>query len=913
MDFDENNSILASKSEDLSIRATKGGIWVFSIRVIEEILYLIKLVVLARILNPEDFGLFGVALLIFDVMKIFSRTGFESALIQKKENIHPYLDSAWTVSIIRGTLLFLALFTIAPVAAYYFNAPKATPLIQVIGIAMMIGGFTNTGFTIFDKELHFNKRFAYQITGATIDFVLTVSLAIILQSVWSIVIGMLSGHLVRCIMSYILHPYRPHISSDFGKAKELWNFGRWILISAIMIFLITEVDDFFVGIMLGVTTLGFYQMAYKISNLPATEITDVISQVTFPAYSKVQDDEIKLREGFLKTLKNTSFLTFFAGGLIFTFAFDFTKIFMGDKWIPMVIVLQILVIWGIIRSLGITAAPIFKSIGKPELIPKIQSIQFILMIVLLYPLTAQYNIVGTSFAIVMPSLIANWILLYLTTKKIKCPRWEFSKLIIFPFISTIFMILSIFFVKIQFNLPDWFQFQFSGMISALFDLGILVSIAIAVFFGFIILFEIFFNYNLIKEGVTLIKQILGKYTGMDENTTSNGEFNPIRTNNSDIFKKLQEKMKKIALKYINVGTYKIGLILYNYLQNLKMRALYNKYSRIIKNKPKTTKSIIFFPSGVLENLPSSRFRCYNMAKYLKTQGYFTIIISPKLGINYRKKILKNLNPDWVWVQKAYHPYNRYKYFKNYKVLFDLDDSDFGNIFIRKAIHEFFEKSQLITCGSEFIKKYAEKFSNNVYKIWTAFPVDKEKVFEVRPKKQLIIGWTPVNADEYYDSIKLLYGPLSNLHKKYKIKFRIISRNAQKTSKLFSNLGWVQIYKFLPYNVFVKKIKEIDIGIHPLIKNPLNIAKSFGKTLNYMNAGIPCVVSNIGENSIFFKDGINGFLANTPKDWEIKLEKLIVDADLRNKIANCAFKDMENQLSLKNISEKYIKLLFGLNS
>ncbi|MHA1385790.1 MAG: lipopolysaccharide biosynthesis protein, partial [Candidatus Helarchaeota archaeon] len=464
---EETSAELSRYEDDLAMRAVKGSVWVFSIRAIEEILYLIKLIVLARILSPEDFGLFGIALLTLDIMKIFSRTGFESALIQKKEDIHPYLDSAWTFSIIRSVILCSVLFFIAPVVSFYFNAPESMHLIQVIGFVMLFGGLTNIGFTYFDKELQFNKKFIYLVTGSSLDFIVSILAALLLQNVWAIVIGMLVGHLSKCIMSYILHPYRPRLSRDVGKAKELWNYGRWILISYIILFLITELDDFFVGIFLGVTALGFYQMAYKISNLPATEITDVIGQVTFPAYSKVQNEEKKLREGYLKTLKNVSFLTFLSGGLIFTFAFDFTKIFMGDKWIPMVFAIQVLVIWGIIRSLATTATPVFQGIGKPEILPRIRLIQFILMAICLYPLTMQYGIVGTSFAVVIPSFLATWVILYLVIKEIKCSKGEFLKLIIYPLIITLIMISSIYFVKIYYNLPDWLHFSLNGMFSAL--------------------------------------------------------------------------------------------------------------------------------------------------------------------------------------------------------------------------------------------------------------------------------------------------------------------------------------------------------------------------------------------------------------------------------------------------------------
>lgn len=355
--------------ERLSHRVVKGGFWVFAIRIIDRIFYLIRLVILARILAPQDFGLLGIAMLTMLTLETFTQTGFQAALIQKKENIESYLNTAWTTMIIRGIILFSILYFIAPYAADFFKSPEAEPIIQVIGFSFLIQAFTNIGVIYFQKELEFNKQFVYQLSGTLADFIVAVSIALILRNVWALVFGLLAGNLVRFIVSYLVHPYRPRISFNFDKVKELSGFGKWVLGSSILVFLITQGDDIFVGKLLGVTMLGFYQMAYRISNMPATEITHLITQVTFPAYSKLQSDIPKLKEAYLKVLQVTAFLSFPIAGLIFALAPDFTKIFLGEKWMPMVPAIQVLVLWGLIRSLGATTGPVFYSMGNPKIIP----------------------------------------------------------------------------------------------------------------------------------------------------------------------------------------------------------------------------------------------------------------------------------------------------------------------------------------------------------------------------------------------------------------------------------------------------------------------------------------------------------------------------------------------------------------
>jgi O-antigen/teichoic acid export membrane protein len=484
-------------AKSLSHRVVKGGFWVFALRITERIFYLTRLIILARILAPHDFGLLGIAMLTMLTLENFSQTGFQAALIQKKENIDEYLNTAWTVGIIRGIILFITLYFIAPYVAIFFKTPQAESIIRVIGFSILINAFTNIGVIYFQKELEFNKQFIYQLTGTLADFVVAVSAALLLRSVWALVFGLLAGNAARLVASYFIHQYRPHINFDIGRAKELLGFGKWVLGSSILVFVITQGDDIFVGKLLGVTMLGFYQMAYKISNTPATEITHVISQITFPAYSKLQDNMPILREAFLKVLQLTAFLSFPIAGLIFVLAPDFTKLFLGQKWMPMVPAMQVLVFWGIIRSIGATVGPVFYGMGKPEINTKLQFIQLILLAILIYPLSIRWGILGVSLAVVFAALIANLGSVYMVIKITKCGAHNFYKMIALPLISLAIMVLSTSILR-----KYWLDI---GGISQFFLYGI---ICISIYPCIAYFFDRFFSYGMeypLKKALSLFK------------------------------------------------------------------------------------------------------------------------------------------------------------------------------------------------------------------------------------------------------------------------------------------------------------------------------------------------------------------------------------------------------------------------
>ena len=468
-DFVKN---LNDPGKNLSQRAVRGGFWVFSLRIVQQLFGLARLLIIARILSPHDFGLMGIALLTMATLETFSQTGFQAALIQKKEDIRSYLDAAWTVLILRGFILFAILYLIAPYAATFFEAPEAKPIIQVIGISVLLQAFTNIGVIHFQKELEFNKEFIYQFAGTLADFIVAVSAVLILGNVWALVFGLLAGNAARCFVSYLIHPYRPHLSSDIGKAKELFGFGKWIFGSSILVFLITQGDDIFVGKLLGVTALGFYQLAYRLSNMPATEITHVISQVTFPAYSKLQDDLPKLREAYLKVLQFTAFLSFPIAGLIFVLAPDFTRIFLGEKWMPMVPAMQVLVFAGLFRSIAATTGPIFHAVGKPKIDTKLQIVRLSVLAALIYPFTIKWGIFGTSIVVVLSIFVSNIGFCFNVIKITQCGIKNFSKTIAFPFVNGIIMASFIFILKADVNGVGILEFFLLLMVGVLTYLGI---------------------------------------------------------------------------------------------------------------------------------------------------------------------------------------------------------------------------------------------------------------------------------------------------------------------------------------------------------------------------------------------------------------------------------------------------------
>jgi len=486
-----------SKKKSLSHRVIKSGFWAFSLRIINRGFNLIRLIILARMLAPHDFGLMGIAMLTMATLETFSQTGFQQALIQKKENIKSYLDSAWTALIIRGIILFAILYFIAPYAASFFKASEAKNIIRAIGLSILFLAFTNIGVVYFQKELEFNKQFIYQISGTIADFIVVITAVIILKNVWALVFGLLAGNLTRCIVSYFIHNYRPHLSKDIRKVKELFGFGRWILGTSIITFLFNQGDDAFVGKVLGATMLGFYQMAYRISQLPASEFAKVISKVSFAAYSKLQDDVIKLKEGFFKTLNITSIVIIPLTGGIIMLAPEFTKIFLTQKWMPIVPVLRIITIAGMFRALATTGGALFQGKGIPSLDFKMNCIKLFTMVVTIYPLSLFFNMSGVAFAVTLGNIGSIPIWFTETSNITKASFKDFLNVILPPLLGTIMMCLVILLLKSII------------VVNNLLSFVIIIILAVISFFAFMHFIEKVSSFKTLDNLKLLIRSLVG--------------------------------------------------------------------------------------------------------------------------------------------------------------------------------------------------------------------------------------------------------------------------------------------------------------------------------------------------------------------------------------------------------------------
>ena len=314
-------------------RTVKSGIWVTATKLSIRLSQLLMLLILARLLSPRDFGLMGIALLVLSATRRFTDIGINAALIQDQQrNVDEYLNTTWSLEIARGALIFGVLLVTAPYIAAVFDEPGATNLIRVLGVSPLLYGLRNPGIVYFQKDLSFHRDFVFQSGGSITQFVVGVGYALYSPTVWALVLATVGKSAVKLVLSYVLHGYRPWPTFEFAVARKLVDYGKWITGASIVGFVYSEGDDAFVGWFLSATALGFYQYAYRIADMPASEASGIISQITFPAYSQLPGDLNELRGALLQTTRLTAFIAFPLSFGIAAVAPSFVPAVLGDEW-----------------------------------------------------------------------------------------------------------------------------------------------------------------------------------------------------------------------------------------------------------------------------------------------------------------------------------------------------------------------------------------------------------------------------------------------------------------------------------------------------------------------------------------------------------------------------------------------------
>ena len=379
----------------------------------------LKIIILARILSPSEFGLFGIASLILAFLEIFTETGINAFLIQEKSNIEKFVNTAWVISIVRGILISLLLLLSANFLTIFFDAPESKNLIYLIAVIPFLRGFINPSIVKFQKDLTFNKEFYYKTLSFVIDSGVAIWLAVTIKSASALVFGMIAGVIVELFISYLWIKPIPRLSFELDKLKLVLSRGKWITLWGILDYFYQHGDDIVVGKLLGTYSLGLYQTAYRVAILPVSEGGEIFNKVTFPVYVKIREDGDRLKRVFIKILITVAIFVIPFGLVLVLFPDWFVNTVLGIKWIEIVPVLPFLAIYAVLRAILGTSQSLFLALKKQKYVVYTLLVALAGMAIFIVPLVNNYGILGAGISALLGWLLAIPVIIYFIKKVFK--------------------------------------------------------------------------------------------------------------------------------------------------------------------------------------------------------------------------------------------------------------------------------------------------------------------------------------------------------------------------------------------------------------------------------------------------------------------------------------------------------------
>lgn len=349
-------------------KASRSAMWAGLTQVLSKGSVVVSTLVLARLLAPEDFGLFAVGMLVINYADRVKDLGVSAALVYRREPWHVLAGTGLSLALLSSGLLALGTFLLAPLAADFFGDDEARDLIRVLAVALLLTALSVVPDSQMRRALDFRRRMIPETAVAVVKGVVSVGLAVAGVGVWSLVWGQVAGVLAQMVLYWWLSDWSPRLGWDPVIARKLLAYGVPMSVIAVFAMVQENLDYLVIGRRLGTEQLGYYTMAFRIPELTVLAVCLVASQVLFPILSRLQDDIETLGRTYMATARFITTVTTALTVLLATSAGDVVSIAYGPGWEQSVPALRFIALFMLVYALGFHTGEVFKATGRPGLL-----------------------------------------------------------------------------------------------------------------------------------------------------------------------------------------------------------------------------------------------------------------------------------------------------------------------------------------------------------------------------------------------------------------------------------------------------------------------------------------------------------------------------------------------------------------
>lgn len=459
------------------------------------VISLLVLVIIARFLEPEAFGLVAMALLYIAFVQVFIEQGFGAAIVQRANLEEEHLDTAFWISITSGAFLTLVSISIAGFVADLFQQTQLESIVRWESLSLLIGGTASVQQAILRRQLDFKKLAVSSLVASTIGGIVGVALAIMQYGIWSLVAQHLVSTLAGCIALWRVSSWRPRFRFSSKRFFELFSFGLNIMGISLLNFVNRHGDDLLIGYFLGPTLLGFYTIAYQLLVKMTELLASVGNAVAFPTYSRLQTDRELISTAFYKSILFMSLVSFPAFVGVGIIAPELVLVIYGAQWEASIPVLQVLVLIGILHSILFYHDSLILALGKPSWRLGMTVINAVSNIIA-FSIAVRWGIVAVAAAYVIRGYLTTPIEFWMLRKIGMIDIKNYFKQLTVPIIGSIAIIVVV----------TGLRFLLSDLVSLSFQLVIYIVFGIV---AYLIIVKLVMP-SLLDQIITILRYILPK-------------------------------------------------------------------------------------------------------------------------------------------------------------------------------------------------------------------------------------------------------------------------------------------------------------------------------------------------------------------------------------------------------------------
>lgn len=353
-------------TQNLKSKAVSGFIWTSIQRFSQILVGFVSGIVLARLLEPEDFGCIGMLSIFMLISATFIDGGFGSALIQKKR---PTIDDYSTVffwNLGLSIVLYLILFAAAPFIANFYRTPILRDVLRVQGVVLIINALQTVQSNQLNKQFRFKKIAITLSLTAVISLITTIWLAYNGWGVWALVAQNIMMSLIPTIVYWLTNKWLPKLVFSIQSFKELFNFGFYMLLTSLVSTIVNNIQGLLIGRIYNPTMMGYYSKAHSTEMLASNTISQVVAQVSYPLYSELQDSKIMMISAIKRITSSIAFMTFPLMFLLILLAKPIFILLYSEKWIESIPYFQMLCLAGLAICLQSANSQTIAAIGKSK-------------------------------------------------------------------------------------------------------------------------------------------------------------------------------------------------------------------------------------------------------------------------------------------------------------------------------------------------------------------------------------------------------------------------------------------------------------------------------------------------------------------------------------------------------------------